>query len=646
MSPAGLLLFALAAVPAAGAADAPAWVKDAVVDRRREDASAVILLDEQTLTVSGDGKTRTTRRYVARVNDRSGRAAAAIREIYITGSGRIRQVRGWILSADGRVRELGDRVAVDVALVNNDVFNDVRARVLAAGDDLAPGDVFAAEIESEDRLLFAQLEWQMQHSWPARSVRRSLTLPAGWQAKAVVFNAAAIEPTRTGATLTWELRGLAALPLEPAMPPVSDLAPRVAVSLYGPPDAPAPGQFERWEQVASWLHALADNTSQAPESVAAKAREITASAANDFERARAIGVYAQRVQYVSIQTGLGRGGGYQPRAPALVLERNYGDCKDKAGLMRAMLAAVGIRSQLVSIYAGDRNYVRAEWPSPQQFNHAIIAISLTEVPAGTPAALEHAVLGKLVVFDPTDEHTVFGELPLHEQGSLALLVTASGGTLMKMPVAPADRHAVERTFEGEIDAAGDLTAVLRQRFSGESGRSARAERNGIDGAAYRALVERRIGARLSRAVVGTLSAADDRMSGAFAVDAELTVKGFGQAQGNLLLLALPFGGGSEDIPADTKRRTAVLLEPRTVIETHRLKLPPGYGVDELPETVSLVTPFGRFELAYSGEGEILVARRTLRLPLQKIEPTDYAALAQFFSRIRAADAVPALLVRR
>jgi transglutaminase-like putative cysteine protease len=47
-----------------------------------------------------------------------------------------------------------------------------------------------------------------------------------------------------------------------------------------------------------------------------------------------------------------------------VLARNYGDCKDKAALMRALLKAAGIDSYAVIIYSGDRHFVRPEWPGP------------------------------------------------------------------------------------------------------------------------------------------------------------------------------------------------------------------------------------------------------------------------------------------
>ena len=42
--------------------------------------------------------------------------------------------------------------------------------------------------------------------------------------------------------------------------------------------------------------------------------------------------------------------------------------------MRALLKAVGIESYLTTITADDRTFVRPEWASPMQFNHAIVAV--------------------------------------------------------------------------------------------------------------------------------------------------------------------------------------------------------------------------------------------------------------------------------
>jgi hypothetical protein len=645
---AALVALTLVAAPGAAgaAADPPAWVRAAAA-APTAGGPATVLLDDADVTITADGRMRTSRRYAVRITDRSAREAAVLREVYLTGSGRIRDLRAWVVRPGGTTRSLGGRDVVDAALVNNDVYNEVRVRLLGAADEVMPGDVFAAEVASEDRLLFAQFEWPLQERWHVQHARRALTLPAGWRAEAITFNGQTPDPRRDGQTTIWEFRDLPELADEPAMPPFAGRAPRLAVSVFAAAGAQAPGQFESWQQVAAWLDALSQDTGATAASIAARARELTAGAASPLERVTAIGRFAQRIQYVSIQTGLGRGGGYQPRPAALVLERNYGDCKDKASLMRALLAALGIKSHLVSLYAGDRHYVRPQWPSPQQFNHAIIAVSLPEMPAGVTSAIDHPALGPLLLFDPTDEQTPVGELPLHEQGSLALIVSDQAGDLVRLPATPAGLHRRLRTVEGEITGAGGLAAAIREELSGTLAAQARGLQATADAGAYARTVATRVTRAVPRAQVAELTVtAGQGTPATVVVQYRLSAADFAQPQGALVLLRLPLEVSDRlHLPGGEARRTAVELEPRSASETIDLALPEGWAVDELPEPVALDASVGRYRRSVTHAGGRLVVTRSLEVPLQTIEPARYAEARTFFDAIRAADAAVVVLRR-
>src|SRR5207244_5687546 len=105
---------------------------------------------------------------------------------------------------------------------------------------------------------------------------------------------------------------------------------------------------------------LMDPAADVNASVRAKALQLTANAASDIEKIRAIAAFVQQTKYVAVSLNLTRGGGYTPRKSDEVLAKNYGDCKDKATLMRSLLKAVGIEAYLVTTAADDRTYVRPE----------------------------------------------------------------------------------------------------------------------------------------------------------------------------------------------------------------------------------------------------------------------------------------------
>jgi hypothetical protein len=78
-----------------------------------------------------------------------------------------------------------------------------------------------------------------------------------------------------------------------------------------------------------------------------------------------------QVRYTGIEIGPGA---YQPTDPTRVLERRYGDCKDKALLVATLLAAMNIEAQpaLVNTWLGRE--IEKTLPGPRLFDHAIVRI--------------------------------------------------------------------------------------------------------------------------------------------------------------------------------------------------------------------------------------------------------------------------------
>ena len=99
--------------------------------------------------------------------------------------------------------------------------------------------------------------------------------------------------------------------------------------------------------------------------------------------------------------------GYRPRPAAQVLTTRYGDCKDKSNLMRALLSSLGIESHLMVLSAEASWPVPLEWPSPLHFDHCILAICADGF-SYSNAVATHPHLGRLLLFDPTDEFLPLG----------------------------------------------------------------------------------------------------------------------------------------------------------------------------------------------------------------------------------------------
>lgn len=650
---AGVLL-ALTLPASFGLADdeAPAWLRQAAAATLQvysKDVSAVTLFHEQKINVNEGGKVTTTTYGAVRILSVEGRSAAVARVVYETDSGKVEEIRGWVIRPSGAVKRLGKEQILDLAAVDNDVYNEVRIRTISASDDIEAGSVFGYETTSESRSVFTQFEWQFQSHLPVLVSRVSLALPAGWRAESVTFNHPNVPPAISGSTYTWELRQLPFIEKEPARPELSNLAPRLAVSYFPPPGAKTGigRTFDNWVSVSRWLSELSAPQMELNEALVAKARELVKNAKNEYERIQAIGRYAQNVKYVSIQTGIGRGGGYRPHSAKEVFEKAYGDCKDKANLMRALLMAVDITAFPVAIYSGDPTYVREQWPSPQQFNHCIIAVKVSDQ-TQCESVVQHPSLGRLLIFDPTDDNTPVGDLPDHEQGSLALIVAGDAGVLLRMPQAAPEANRMERQTEMTLAPDGSIVVRVGERSIGQSAVNERRLFRALSRPDYVKVIERWIARGANAASVSKIEPADDNVRGRFALDVEFTVPVYGQLMQGRLLVFKPAVIAQREILLLTSasRKYPVVLEAEAYSETMRIKLPTGFVPDEVPDAASLQTQFGTYRAHYEVKDDYILATRTLVLRAGTIPVEQYAEVRGFFERIRASEQGVAVLVKK
>ncbi|HEY0077919.1 MAG TPA: DUF3857 domain-containing protein [Pyrinomonadaceae bacterium] len=643
-------LLAAVLIPVHAADDAPpAWLQQAAsssAPRYEADVPAVVLHHETSKTIAEDGRITTVTTYAIRILTREGRFFARADEPYQTDTGKVREIRAWLIRPSGQHRSYGKNDVVDQAMALNDVYDEARVKRIVAADEADAGAVFGYQSVSESRAFFNQSVWYFQERFPVITSRITLALPNGWRASGVTFNHQKIEPTNNGSIYTWELRNLPPIVPEPASPAVTNLAPRVAINYFPPTAGTTPGAlaFNNWNDVSRWYSDLSDPQAVPDEALAAKARELTANSKTELERIQAIARYVQGLQYISISVGVGR---YRPHAAAEVFAKSYGDCKDKVNLMRAMLKVVKIEAYPVLIFSGDPTYVREEWASPKQFNHCIIAVRVSEQ---TQAAtiVKHPTLGRLLIFDATDENTPVGDLPEDEQNSLALVVAADAGALLRMPATPPEANRLERQAEVELAANGSIIASIRERSLGQQAVTHRRQFRQLSRADYMKMIQGWItrgatGARLSK-----IEPTDNNADGGFALDVQFSAESYAQLMQDRLLVFKPAIVSRLESLVLTKplRIHPVVLESKAYTETVRFKLPAGFEVDELPDALKLDAPFGSYTSTYDVKDGQLLFTRTLKLRAATIPAEQYSTVRSFFERIRSGEQSPVVLAKK
>ena len=131
-----------------------------------------------------------------------------------------------------------------------------------------------------------------------------------------------------------------------------------------------------------------------------------------------------------------------PRTPAETLHRKYGDCKDQAALLVAMLRAAGVPAELVLLDSGPGYDIDPDLPGLGLFDHAIVHVP------GSPELWA----------DPTDEFARFNELPMSDRNRLALLVNETGA-LVRTPDAKSSDNGFIETREFFLSEHGKARVV-------------------------------------------------------------------------------------------------------------------------------------------------------------------------------------------
>lgn len=645
---AAVTLIALTFAVTAFAGDPPAWLRQAASVKNPtydKEVRGVVLKNEQEVTVSESGKLVTIDRFAVRILIREGRGLAIARAFYLASASKVKNIEGWLINSNGAVKEFGKKEVLDIIADPDDVYNEGRLKIIDGSDSADTGSVFGYTVETESPMLFYQDIWQFQNKLPTLSSRYILNLPAGWSATSIVFNHSDVKPAMTGNTYVWEMGGLGPIKDEPLSPSVINLAPFMAVN-FGPAEGARDRTFDSWRDVSLWASGLYDPQAVVDDSVALKARELTAGAKTELEKIRAIGTYVQNLQYISIDIGVAYGNGYRPRPANLVLARGYGDCKDKATLMRAMLKALKIEAYPIAIFVGDRTFVKKEWVSPRQFNHCIIAVVVSPE-TEAPTVIETEKLGRLLIFDATDELTPVGDLPESLQGSYGVIIAGADGDLFEMPSTSPEDNAMERSLEVKLDSSGSIAGTIREYSKGQSSREERLRYRKLSKSDYRKMIEGWLAGGASAAKLIDMSPEDNHAEASFDLSVEFQAPGYGQLMQNRLLIFKPaIVSRLRGIYLTDKERVhPVELDAGSFSETSVIDLPAGFEVDEMPDPLSLKTSFGSYTSTYEiKDGKLIFTRRMLtRRSMVPVE--EYNELLDFYKKIIDAEQSPVVLMR-
>jgi tetratricopeptide (TPR) repeat protein len=591
----------------------------------REEDPAVVLLDRRVVRVHANGLAETFSQRVTAIRTDAG--ARDNKEFYVRytpGSEEveIREARIFRRDASGAWQTLqaSGRDDQDLSEPWYGLYYDFRAEVVAF-EGLRAGDVLEIEyvvsdVSRENQLAgyFGDLQF-VAEGIPKRRWDYTLLGPPGrefhFARPAVAHLDSSVADEHGERVYRFTATDVPRIEAEPAMPGLAEVSPYLHVSTY-----------RTWEEVGAWYWRLVEEQLVADDAIrraaAAAIRPTARGPLTDLEKVRALhALVVGGTRYVGLEFGIH---GFKPYKVAQILSRRFGDCKDKAALLVAMLREAGIEAEMVLLRTRRGGRLATLPASLAIFDHAIVFVP------------------KLGLYlDGTAEFSGMDELPGQDQGVMVLRVGPRGAHLGQTPVLPSTKNRAQRRWRVTVEADGSADVREELTLTGQAAPEWRehyqtaGERDERYGKAFSA---RNPGAHLLSVEMPGI---EDR-NRPVTVLAHATVPGLGE---RIAGDGLKLGLGTREVDLartyarlSDRRAALVLAYPWQHEEEIDYQLPRGFEVTHLPAPRRIESSFGSFELRTEkrGPGEVRVAG-ILNVERDRVSAAEYPAFRRFLATV-------------
>jgi tetratricopeptide (TPR) repeat protein/transglutaminase-like putative cysteine protease len=451
--------------------------------------------------------------------------------------------------------------------------------------------------------------------WPVHLMRCMVEMPDDLAArlKSTVVGRGTPDPRREtideGRTrLTWEAQSLPASHEEPIRAPFLQTGPLIRLTT-----------LKDWGEFLQWYVPLANRQISPGTKLTAEVEALTAKAVSPREILDVLTArVANDVRYVGMEFG---SSDLEPHAVAEVWDHQYGDCKDKASLLRAMLACKGITSHLALINSTHLGHVEKRSPDFRDFNHVIVVADLPE--------------GQ-VFCDPTISGAPAGTISPSDSDRDVLLVKEPEQWLHTPPQDPG-RFALN--FVSKVAPTGEISGWMTLEAEGYLG----VRYADLEARSTKQQLKERLEKRVEHCFPGArlvdVKSMPRSSTGPYKIQAYYVVQPAGA-----LLLPFPLDADYlPDVGSGEERETDVFLWRDHLATTSTFTIPDGFRAASLPPPHSFKSPFVDGEARWEQTDSGLKCSFNYQGKASRIAAADCRSFAQSLAAIRAWLAKPVTL---
>ncbi len=600
--------------PEERADEAYAVSEDDLLARRSDDASyPTRILEELTVnTVFDNGLGSSFHQVAAQIVDDQGARDWRTFPIQFDPDVQRVAVRLARVTRDGRHLDATDSFEQQLGEPWYRIYYDTRALVVVF-PDLEPGDMVEIRYRIDDvaeRNLFDDYYGDVHYLGGQTPIARLDYVLMTPSARSFYFNTPALASLAHDTSTVGSRRvdhfhadDIAAIRNEDSMPGQTEVIPYLHVST-----------FQSWDDVGHWWWGLVHDQLYADEHLTQIVHELTDGVTDLRERVQRIYRWViDNTRYVGLEFGIH---GFLPYRVPQIVQRGFGDCKDKASLLYTMLSAAGIDARLVLVRTRHNGAIHDLPASLAIFDHAIAYVPELDL-----------------YLDGTAEFSGTTDFPQMDQGVTVLVVGPEGAELRRSPQLPPEHDRRTRRLEVTMAADGSARLVGDEEIRGSEAPGYRSTYQ-TEGTRHERFE------RAMRGIFPGIEVGSERFEHltefevpvTYHYEARVPVFGVRDADG----LRVP-GSVLDQLTTlfartETRRFALDLGGRSSYVEDRTLHAPAGYTIGAVPEGGVADSAFGHFAMTVTRSGTDVVVHTELSLAADTVPATEYAAYREWVGR--------------
>lgn len=406
---------------------------------------AVVLLVDEGNEIKDDNTSVASVHVVEKILKEKGKELAEVEIGYDSTYERVELEYARTITPSGKIVYAGAESTRDVTkYLNYPLYSNAKALIISM-PSVDVGSlieyklkIYSSKLITNNKFSFI---YRLREAFPLARANFKLIVPKKDKVELKLFNEAyakgtnlnpAKEETENSIIYSWKFKEVDPIIPEEPMPSVSIVNPAIGIS-----------NFSSWEEIYKWWYALYKDKIALNKEVKDFTANLVKGAKDDLEKAKRIYDFCSRsVRYVAVEYGES---GYEPHYANDIFVNRYGDCKDKAILLVAMMKEAGLKAYPVLIPTREIYQMQKDFPCVN-FDHAIAVLSYE---------------GKLIFMDATASTVSFADIPLGDQARNVLVILDDKYEIVTTPLL--DANSV--VYELQIDIDKNEDAVIKRKVT-------------------------------------------------------------------------------------------------------------------------------------------------------------------------------------